>query len=67
MGSADGIKGRQIGRQVPQGVARVARPDRPLDHFRLEIQVVPTEGIHDETVARALGIEAPGQVLIMLH
>jgi tRNA-splicing ligase RtcB len=36
------------------------------NHY-LEIQVVPPDGIHDATVARALGIEAPGQVLIMLH
>jgi tRNA-splicing ligase RtcB len=36
------------------------------NHY-LEIQVVPPEGIHDEAIARAFGIEAPGQVLVMLH
>ena len=36
------------------------------NHY-LEIQVVPPDGIHDERLARALGIEAPGQVLVMLH
>ncbi len=36
------------------------------NHY-LEIQVVPPDGIHDPRVARAFGIEAPGQVLIMLH
>ena len=36
------------------------------NHY-LEIQVVPPDGIHDATVARAFGIERPGQVLVMLH
>jgi len=36
------------------------------NHY-LEIQVVRPGGIHDEALARALGIEGPGQVLIMLH
>jgi tRNA-splicing ligase RtcB len=36
------------------------------NHY-LEIQVVPPDGIHDPEVARAFGIEAPGQVFIMLH
>jgi tRNA-splicing ligase RtcB len=36
------------------------------NHY-LEIQVVPPDGIHDPRVARAFGVEAPGQVLIMLH
>ena len=36
------------------------------NHY-LEIQVVPPEGIHDPGVARAFGIERPGQVLVMLH
>jgi len=36
------------------------------NHY-LEIQVVPPEGIHDARLAEALGIEAPGQVLVMLH
>jgi tRNA-splicing ligase RtcB len=36
------------------------------NHY-LEIQVVPPDGIHDPGVARALGITAPGQVLVMLH
>jgi tRNA-splicing ligase RtcB len=36
------------------------------NHY-LEIQVVPPEGIHDAEVARAFGITAPGQVLVMLH
>ncbi len=36
------------------------------NHY-LEIQVVPEGGIHDAAAARALGIERPGQVLVMLH
>jgi tRNA-splicing ligase RtcB len=36
------------------------------NHY-LEIQVVPPDGIHDATVARAFGIEGPGQILVMLH
>jgi tRNA-splicing ligase RtcB len=36
------------------------------NHY-LEIQVVPPGGVHDAAVARALGIEGPGQVLVMLH
>jgi tRNA-splicing ligase RtcB len=36
------------------------------NHY-LEVQVVPPDGIHDAAVARAFGIEAPGQVLVMLH
>jgi tRNA-splicing ligase RtcB len=36
------------------------------NHY-LEIQVVPPTGIHDHAVARRFGIEAPGQVVIMLH
>jgi tRNA-splicing ligase RtcB len=36
------------------------------NHY-LEIQVVPPDGIHDAAVARAFGVTAPGQVLVMLH
>jgi tRNA-splicing ligase RtcB (3'-phosphate/5'-hydroxy nucleic acid ligase) len=36
------------------------------NHY-LEVQVVPSDGIHDAGVARAFGIEQPGQVVIMLH
>jgi tRNA-splicing ligase RtcB len=36
------------------------------NHY-LEIQVVPPDGIHDGAVARAFGVEMPGQVLVMLH
>jgi tRNA-splicing ligase RtcB len=36
------------------------------NHY-LEVQVVPPDGIHDADVAHALGIDAPGQVVIMLH
>jgi tRNA-splicing ligase RtcB (3'-phosphate/5'-hydroxy nucleic acid ligase) len=36
------------------------------NHY-LEIQVVPPDGVHDALVARAFGIERPGQVLVMLH
>jgi tRNA-splicing ligase RtcB len=36
------------------------------NHY-LEIQVVPPDGVHDPAVARAFGIEGPGQVLVMLH
>jgi tRNA-splicing ligase RtcB len=36
------------------------------NHY-LEIQVVPLNGIHDPRVAKAFGVEAPGQVFVMLH
>jgi tRNA-splicing ligase RtcB len=36
------------------------------NHY-LEIQVVPPDGIHDAATARAMGIERPGQVIVMLH
>ena len=36
------------------------------NHY-LEIQVVPPGGIHDPAAARAMGIERPGQVVVMLH
>ncbi len=36
------------------------------NHY-LEIQVVPHDGIHDSRVAKAFGIERPGQILVMLH
>jgi tRNA-splicing ligase RtcB (3'-phosphate/5'-hydroxy nucleic acid ligase) len=36
------------------------------NHY-LEVQVVPSDGIHDAGVARAFGIEQPSQVVIMLH
>jgi tRNA-splicing ligase RtcB len=36
------------------------------NHY-LEVQVVPEGGIHDARVARTLGVEAPGQIFVMLH
>jgi tRNA-splicing ligase RtcB len=36
------------------------------NHY-LEVQVVPSGGIYDARVAHAFGIEAPGQIMIMLH
>ena len=36
------------------------------NHY-LEIQVVPPDGIHEPDVARRFGVEAPGQILVMLH
>jgi tRNA-splicing ligase RtcB len=36
------------------------------NHY-LEIQVVPSAGVHDPEAAAALGVERPGQVVIMLH
>jgi tRNA-splicing ligase RtcB (3'-phosphate/5'-hydroxy nucleic acid ligase) len=36
------------------------------NHY-LEIQVVPPDGIHDAALGRRLGVEAPGQVFVMLH
>ena len=36
------------------------------NHY-LEIQVVRPGDIHDAAVARVLGVEAPGQVFVMLH
>jgi tRNA-splicing ligase RtcB len=36
------------------------------NHY-LEIQVVRPEGIHDAGIARALGVDGPGQIFVMLH
>ena len=36
------------------------------NHY-LEIQVVREGGIHDPAVARAFGVESPGQIFVMLH
>jgi tRNA-splicing ligase RtcB len=36
------------------------------NHY-LEVQVVPSGGIYDARVAHAFGVEAPGQIMIMLH
>jgi len=36
------------------------------NHY-LELQVVGPEGLHDPASARVLGVEQPGQVLVMLH
>jgi len=36
------------------------------NHY-LAIQVVPPGGIHDPRVAKAFGVEQPGQILVMLH
>jgi tRNA-splicing ligase RtcB len=36
------------------------------NHY-LEVQVVPPGGLHDPAAGAALGIEGPGQVLVMLH
>ena len=36
------------------------------NHY-LEIQVVREGAIHDAAAARALGVEGPGQILVMLH
>jgi tRNA-splicing ligase RtcB len=36
------------------------------NHY-LEIQVIRPDGIHDPVVARALGVDAPGQIFVMLH
>jgi tRNA-splicing ligase RtcB len=36
------------------------------NHY-LEIQIVPAEGIHDAEIARVLGVDTPGQVVVMLH
>ena len=36
------------------------------NHY-LEIQVVREGGIHDPEIARAFGVEGPGQVFVMLH
>jgi tRNA-splicing ligase RtcB len=36
------------------------------NHY-LEVQVVPPGGIHDPRVAKAFGVEQPGQILVMLH
>jgi tRNA-splicing ligase RtcB len=36
------------------------------NHY-LEIQVVPPNGIHDAEIARAMGIERAGQIVVMLH
>ncbi len=36
------------------------------NHY-LEIQIVPPGGLHDPRVAKILGVDGPGQVLVMLH
>jgi tRNA-splicing ligase RtcB len=36
------------------------------NHY-LEIQVVRPDGIHDPKIARALGVDGPGQIFVMLH
>jgi tRNA-splicing ligase RtcB len=36
------------------------------NHY-LEVQVVPASGIHDLSAAQTMGIERPGQVVVMLH
>jgi tRNA-splicing ligase RtcB len=36
------------------------------NHY-LEIQVVREDGIHDPETARALGVDGPGQIFVMLH
>jgi len=36
------------------------------NHY-LEIQVIRPDGIHDPVAARALGVDAPGQIFVMLH
>jgi tRNA-splicing ligase RtcB len=36
------------------------------NHY-LEIQVVRPDGVHDPKIARALGVEGPGQICVMLH
>ena len=36
------------------------------NHY-LEIQVIRPGGIHDPAAARALGVDAPGQIFVMLH
>jgi tRNA-splicing ligase RtcB len=36
------------------------------NHY-LEIQVVRPEGLHDPVVGRALGVQGPGQIFVMLH
>ncbi len=36
------------------------------NHY-LEIQVIRPDGIHDPARARALGVDAPGQIFVMLH
>ncbi|PYM05052.1 MAG: RNA-splicing ligase RtcB [Candidatus Rokuibacteriota bacterium] len=36
------------------------------NHY-LEIQIVPPGGLHDPRAGKALGVDGPGQVLVMLH
>jgi len=36
------------------------------NHY-LEIQVIPPGGVHDTRAATALGLDGPGQILVMLH
>ncbi len=36
------------------------------NHY-LEIQVIRPDGIHDPVAARVLGVDAPGQIFVMLH
>jgi tRNA-splicing ligase RtcB len=52
-------------RAITRGIAQLGTLGSG-NHY-LEIQVVPPDGIHDPVVARAFGVTAPGQVLVMLH
>jgi tRNA-splicing ligase RtcB len=52
-------------RAVSRGMAQLGTLGSG-NHY-LEIQVVREGGIHDPVAARALGVEAPGQVFVMLH
>jgi tRNA-splicing ligase RtcB len=52
-------------RAVERGLAQLGTLGSG-NHY-LEIQVVRPGAIHDERVGRVLGIDAPGQVFVMLH
>ena len=52
-------------RAVSRGMAQLGTLGSG-NHY-LEVQVVRPGGIHDPVVAKALGVDAPGQIFVMLH
>ena len=65
-GTAPGADPRAVSTAaIERGLAQIGTLGSG-NHY-LEIQVVPPDGIRDPEAARAFGIEAPGQVLVMFH
>jgi tRNA-splicing ligase RtcB len=53
------------GRAVERGLQQLGTLGSG-NHY-LEVQVVRPDGIHDVKIARALGVDRPGQIFVMLH